>query len=126
MKQVKVIHSDEELELALARLSKLMDIDPALGSPEADEMELLTLVIERYELQHYPRDTPDPIDVIKFRMDQQGLKKKDLIPYIGSAPKVTEVLNGKRALSLGMIRRLSAGLGIPVSVLIQESGKKRA
>ncbi len=89
-------------------------------------MELLFLVIGDYEEKHFPMDSPDPIEVIKFMMDQQGLKKKDLIPYIGSASKVTEVLNGARSLSLSMIRRLSEGLGIPADILIQPLVKKRA
>lgn len=126
MKPIKIIHTEEEHEQALARALQLVRKDPAPATPEGDELELLSFVIERYEQQHFPRNATDPIQAIKFMMDQQGLKKKDLTPYIGSAPKVTEVLNGKRTLSLGMIRRLSAGLGIPVSVLIQEPNKKRA
>ena len=126
MKQVKIIHSAEEHEQALKRLSKLMDIDPPEGSAEGDEMELLSLVIESYEKKHFPRTPPDPIEVIKFMMDQQGLKKKDLIPYIGSASKVTEVLNGTRALSLSMIRKLSEGMEIPIDILIQPVTRKRA
>ena len=126
MKQVKIIRSHEEHQKALARASKLMNLDPSPGSEEADELELLFLVIGDYEEKHFPMDTPDPIEVIKFMMDQQGLKKKDLIPYIGSASKVTEVLNGARSLSLSMIRRLSEGLGIPADILIQPLVKKRA
>ena len=126
MKQVKIIHSEEELEQALGRMSKLMDIDPEPNTLEADEMDLLGLVIEHYEQKHYPRKPTDPVEVIKFMMDQQNLKRKDLIPYIGSASKVTEVLNGTRNLSLSMIRKLSEGLGIPASVLIQEPARKRA
>ncbi len=123
---LKIIRSDEELEQALDRLLVLMRLHPPMGSPESDELEVLGVLIERYEDEHYPMDDPDPIEVIKFRMDQQNLKKKDLIPYIGSASKVTEVLNGKRNLSLSMIRRLSEGLGIPASTLIQPTVKKRA
>lgn len=126
MKQVRIIRSTEEHQRALARMSKLMDLDPEPGTPEDEEMDLLGLVIKHYEEKHFPMDPPDPIEVIKFMMDQQGLKKKDLIPYIGSAPKVTEVLNGKRSLSLSMIRRLSEGLKIPAGVLIREPVKKRA
>jgi HTH-type transcriptional regulator/antitoxin HigA len=126
MKQVNIIHTHEEHQTALARASKLMDLDSAPGSPEADELDLLFLVIGKYEKEHFPRNPVDPIDVIKFMMDQQNLKKKDLIPYIGSASKVTEVLNGTRSLSLNMIRRLSEGLGIPASTLIQPTVRKRA
>ena len=126
MKQVRIIRSTEEHQRALARMSKLMDLDPEPGTPEDEEMDLLGLVIKHYEEKHFPMDPPDPIEVIKFMMDQQGLKKKDLIPYIGSAPKVTEVLNGTRNLSLSMIRKLTEGLGIPAGVLIQAPIKKRA
>lgn len=124
--RLKIIRSDEELEQALDRMLVLMRLNPSLGSPESDEMEVLGVLIERYEDEHYPMDDADPIEVIKFMMDQQNLKKKDLIPYIGSASKVTEVLNGTRNLSLSMIRRLSEGLGIPASTLIQPTVKKRA
>ncbi len=108
------------------RIRVLMRIDPLRGTPEFDEMEVLGLLIEKYEAEHFPMDIADPIDVIKFMMDQQGLKKKDLIPYIGSASKVTEVLNGTRSLSLGMIRRLSDGMKIPADTLIRPVQKRRA
>ena len=122
---LKIIRSLEDHEQAMARMLVLMRLNPPMGSPESDEMEVLGLIIERYEDEHYPIDDADPIEVIKFMMDQQNLKKKDLIPYIGSASKVTEVLNGKRNLSLSMIRRLSDGLGIPASTLIQSSIPKK-
>jgi HTH-type transcriptional regulator/antitoxin HigA len=108
------------------RLLKLMKLNPPLGSPESDELEVLGLLIEQYEAIHFPIDPPEPIELIKFIMDQQGLKKKDLIPYIGSASKVTEVLNGTRNLSLSMIRKLSEGLKIPAATLIQPATKQRA
>ena len=120
MNHIKLIKSEKEHEITLGRLMDLMDKDPALGTLESDEMDLLALVIERYGQEHYPIDPPDPIDAILFRMEQQGLKKKDLIPFIGSAPKVTEVLNGTRSLSLNMIRKLSPGLGISAQVLIKK------
>ncbi len=82
-------------------------------------MEVLALLVERYEQEKFPIDKPDPIEAIKFRMDQQRLLKKDLIPFIGSASKVTEVLNGTRQLSLNMIRKLSEGLDISVDILIR-------
>jgi len=123
---LKLLRTEKDHELAMARMLTLMKMDPPLGSPESEEMEILGLLIERYEEEHYPIVPPDPIAAIKFRMDQQGLKKKDLIPYIGSASKVTEVLNGSRNLSLSMIRRLSEGLGIPADILIQVPARKRA
>lgn len=120
MYTVKVIKSESEHEQALARLMELMDANPADGSVAADELELLVLVIDQFESAHYPMDPPDPIEAIKFRMDQMGLKSKDLVPFIGSASKVSEVLSHKRPLSLNMIRKLNPGLGIPAEVLIRE------
>jgi HTH-type transcriptional regulator/antitoxin HigA len=124
MKHIKIIKTDQEHEQALAYLMSLMDKELIKNSAEADELDVLALLIERYEQDRYPIDQPDPIEAIKFRMDQQGLRKKDLIPYIGSASKVTEVLNGTRALSINMIRRLSEGLGISAQVLIREPQQK--
>lgn len=120
MYTVKVIKTEAEHEQALARLMALMDSDPAEGSEAADELELLALVIDQFESAYYPIDPPDPIEAIKFRMDQMGLKSKDLVPFIGSASKVSEVLSHKRPLSLNMIRKLNQGLGIPAEVLIRE------
>lgn len=124
MNHIKIIKTDQEHEQALAHLMSLMDQEFIKGSVEADELDVLALLIERYEQDRYPIDPPDPIEAIKFRMDQQGLRKKDLISYIGSASKVTEVLNGTRALSINMIRRLSEGLGISAQVLIREPQQK--
>lgn len=126
MYTIKLIKSEADHEQALSRLMALMDADPAEGSAEADELELLALLIDRFESEHYPMDPPDPIEAIKFRMDQMGLKNKDLIPYIGSASKVSEVLCCKRPLSLNMIRKLHQGLGIPAEVLIREPVQAQA
>ena len=117
----KVIKNEAEYEAALAHLSSLMDVAP--GSPEEQELELFSVLIGNYEDEHYPIGLPDPVEAIKFRMEQQGLTRKDLIPYIGSQSKVSEVLNGKRPLSLSMIRSLHEGLGIPAEVLLQEPGR---
>ena len=117
----KIIKSEEDYNIALNRIEEIFDAKP--GSPEFDEMELLVKLVEIYEDEKYPISSPNPISAIKFRMEQQGLKNKDLIPYIGSKSKVSEVLSGKRALSLNMIRKLNEGLGIPAEVLIQETGK---
>lgn len=115
-----VIKTDAQHEAALARLIKLVKAEPAAGSKEENELELLAVLIEHYERTRFPIANPDPVEAIKFRMDQQGLSQKDLIPFIGSAPKVSEVLNRKRPLSLSMIRRLNDGLGIPLDLLLQE------
>jgi HTH-type transcriptional regulator / antitoxin HigA len=118
---MKVIKTEEEYEEALAVVEQLMDAEP--GSDEENELELLSVLIEKYEEEHYPIAMPDPISAIKFRMEQQGLHQKDLIPFIGSQPKVSAVLNRKRPLSKDMIRRLHLGLGIPYEVLMQEPEK---
>lgn len=114
--EIKVIKTETEYEAALARAEALMDAAP--DSPEEDELEVLTLLIEVYEKKHYPIDPPDPIGAIKFRMEQQELSYKDMQQYLGSASKVSEVLSGKRPLSLTMIRKLYKGLGIPYEVLL--------
>jgi len=91
------------------------------GTPEADQMEILVTLIEAYENKHYPITPPNPIEAIKFRMEQQGLKPKDLEVYIGSSGRVSEVLNCKRPLSLRMIKRLHAGLNIPYESLLGDA-----
>ena len=118
----KVIKTDEEHAAALEYLDRLMDAEP--GTPEGDELELWALLIEEYEKKRWPIAYPDPVDAIEFRMDQANLTRKDLVKYIGSASKVSEVLNRKRPLSLSMIRALHEGLGIPAEVLLQAPGKK--
>lgn len=120
MNYFKIIKSNQEHKDALARLMNLMDASPVSDSNDANELDVLALLIERYEQELFPIDSPDPLEAIKFRMDQQQLNQKDLIPFIGSAPKVSEILNGKRQLSLNMIRKLSVGLGISAEVLIRE------
>ena len=116
--KVKIIKSEKEYEAAMARLSALMDIDVVPGSEEEAELELLALVIEDYERGVVRVAAPSPLDAILFRIDQQNLSRMDLVPYIGSLPKVSEVLSGKRQLSIAMIRRLHRGLGIPADVLL--------
>ncbi len=116
----KVIKSDREYEAALERIRELMDSAP--NTPEGNELELLTTLVELYEQKRFPIDLPDPVEAIRFRMDQAGLKQQDLVPYIGSRSKVSEVLSGRRPLSLKMIRALSKGLGIPAEVLLRQPG----
>ena len=112
----KLIKTEAEYEDAMARLDSIFDCEP--GTPAGDEAELLTALIEMYEQKAYPIDLPDPIEAIRFRMDQAGLRPKDLIPFIGSASKVSEILSGRRRLSLMMIRRLVDGLAIPAEALL--------
>lgn len=115
----KLIKTEAEHAVAMERLDALMDIDPAPGTTEADELELLAHLIEQYESEAYPAELPDPIEAIRFRMEQEGLTQKDLVPIFGSASRVSEVLHRKRPLSLAMMRRLNAELGIPAEVLLQ-------
>lgn len=124
--QVRVIKTQRDYDAAIARLSALMDQEFVSGSNKEAELELLALVIESYERNKVEPTKPDPIEAILFRMDQQNLSKKDLIPYFGSLSKVSEVLSRKRSLSLAMIRKLHAGLGIPADVLIAGSDEEGA
>lgn len=114
----RLIKTEEDYSLALKRIEALMDAKA--GSPEADELELLSTLVEMYEERHFPMDFPDPVDAVKFRMEQMGLRPRDLIPFLGSRSKVSEVLNRKKPLSLTMMRNLHKGLGIPADVLLQK------
>ncbi len=116
---LKVIKAEAEYRAALARVERLIEDDPPVGTPEADELELVSLLVEKYENERFPVSLPNPIEAIKFRMEQQALEQRDLVQFIGSPSKVSEVLSGKRPLSLSMIRSLNAGLGIPLEVLVQ-------
>ena len=119
--KIKAIRTETDYLAALREVSVLIDIDPAAESAEGERLEVLGTLVQAYEAKHYPIDPPDPIEAIKFRMDQSGLTVKDLVPYIGPLNRVYEVLSYKRPLSLNMIRRLSEGLHIPAEVLIRES-----
>jgi len=116
--QPRVIKTEEDYELALARIDELMGAMP--DTAEGDEFELLVTLVELYDERMFPIDLPDATTAIKFRMEQKGLMQKDLVKYIGSKSKVSEVLAGKRPLSLRMIRELQAGLRIPAEVLLQK------
>lgn len=112
------IRNDEDLRRALAAVSDLMEVEPDLGTPESDRLDVLTTLIEAYEEKHFPIGPPDPVEAIRFRMDQSGMTVKDLVPHIGHTNRVYEVLNGKRALTLRMIQNLHHQLGIPAEALI--------
>lgn len=112
----KVIKTEAEHQAALARIEAIFDAKPRTA--KGDELELLLLLVETYEDKAFPIDLPDPIEALRFRMEQEGLKPKDLIPYIGSKSKVSEVLRGRRPLSLTMIRKLVAGLRFPAEVAL--------
>ena len=121
----KLIRTETDHEAALRRIELLMENEPEPASPQGEELELLSLLVERYEDEQYPMDLPEPVAAIRFRMEQQGLKPKDLVPFIGSASKVSEVLAGKRGLSVAMIRNLIQGLGLPAEVLIGKPPSSR-
>lgn len=113
---IKPIRNDEDLQAAFRRLEAIFQAEA--GTPEADEMEVWVALIEAYENQHYPIAPPDPVEAIKFRMEQQNLTPRDLEAYIGGSGRVSEVLNRKRPLSLKMIKRLHDGLHIPYESLL--------
>jgi len=114
---LKPIRTKADYKAALKMITSLLDAP--VGSREAGMLEVLSLLVEAYEEEHHPIDPPDPIEAIKFRMEQMGITRHDLEPYLGSRARVSEVLNRKRPLSVEMIRRLNAGLGIPAEILIQ-------
>ncbi len=117
---LRVIKSDDDYRSALSQVDGLLDLDPDPGTKEGDRLELLALLVEKYEAEQYTPRLPDPIEAIRFRMDQQHLTQRDLIPFLGSPSRVSEVLSRKRPLTLKMLRALHKGLGIPASVLLQE------
>jgi len=114
--RIKPIRSEADYRASLKRIESLMDAPS--GSAREDELDVLGTLVEKYEEDHYPVCPPDPIDAIKFRMDQEGLTRSNLIPLIGSRSKVSEVLNRRRRLNLRMIRSLNRRLRIPAEVLI--------
>ncbi len=122
--EVKPIRTKADYNRALAEVERLWGAKS--GTREGDRLDVLATLIDAYEAAHYPMDPPDPIEAIKFRMEQQGLSRKDLEPLIGTRTRVAEVLNRKRRLSIGMIRRLHHTLGISADVLIRSSGRNEA
>ncbi len=120
--EIRPIHTKADYKAALKAVSALVDADPKRGTPDADRLEVLGTLLEAYEAQHFHIELPDPIEAIKFRMEQQGLSAKDLTPMIGGLNRVYEVLNRKRPLSISMVRRLHEGLGISADCLIRDVG----
>jgi HTH-type transcriptional regulator/antitoxin HigA len=122
--EVKPIRSKRDYESALKEVEGLWGAKS--GTRDGDRLDVLATLIEVYEEEHYPIDPPDPIEAIKFRMEQQGLTRRDLEEIIGTRTRIAEVLNRKRGLSIGMIRRLHERLGIPAEVLIRPTRKNAA
>jgi len=115
--KIHPIKTETDYNQALRRLEKIFDAKK--GTEEGDELEILSILIENYEKEHYPVNFPDPIEAIKFRMEQLGMKQKDLAEVVGFKSRVSEILNRKRKLTVEMIRNLSNKLNIPSEVLIQ-------
>jgi HTH-type transcriptional regulator/antitoxin HigA len=122
--EVKPIRNETDYETAMDEVAALWGATS--GTAEGDRLDVLATLIDAYEARHHAMDPPDPIEAIQFRMEQQGLSRKDLEDIIGSRTRIAEVLNRKRGLSIGMIRRLHERLGISAEVLIRPSGKKAA
>lgn len=122
--ELKPIRTKKDYEAALAEVERLWGAKS--GTPKGDRLDILATLIEAYEAKHYPMDPPDPIEAILFRMEQQGLSRKDLEPMIGARNRVAEVLNRKRGLSIEMIRQLHRRLGISAEVLIRPTSHKEA
>ena len=119
--RIKPIHNEKDYDDALNRVDVLMELNPVLGTAQSDELEVLALLVEKYEEKAWAISEPDAIEAIKIRMEQMHLKQKDLVPYIGNKSKVSEVLNRKVGLSLSMITSLAKGLHLPLEVLVQPS-----
>lgn len=115
--QLRPIRNAEEHETALAEIYTLWNAEP--GTAEADQLDVLVLLVEDYEKQHFPIDPPDPIDLILFVMEANGLKQKDMLPYFGTRARASEILNRRRPLTLEMIRKLADGLKLPTDLLVK-------
>jgi len=118
---IKPIHNEADYKAALKAVSPYFENEPKLGSAEGDFFEVMLALIGAYEAKAFPIDLPNPIEAINFRMEQLGMAPKDLQPMIGQTNRVYEVLTGKRSLTIGMIRKLNASLGIPAECLIKPS-----
>ena len=117
--EIRPIHTDDDYKDALSKVSACFDNEPTPGTPEGDRFEVLLTLVEAYESRCFKIDLPDPIEAIKFRMDQAGLSAKDLVPAIGRLNRVYEILNRKRPLTLNMIRNLHDKFDIPAESLIR-------
>jgi HTH-type transcriptional regulator / antitoxin HigA len=123
MDDLRPIRTKADYEAALAEVGRLWGAPS--GTPEGDRLDILATLIDAYESEHFPMDPPDPIEAIRFRMDQQGLSRKDLEGLIGTRTRVAEVLNRRRGLSINMIRRLHERLGISAEILIRPTRQTR-
>lgn len=123
MGRIHPIRTEKDHAAAVARIGQLIGAAP--GSHEGDELDVLATLVEAYEAKHHTIDTPDPVTAIQFRMEQQGLSRKDLEPFIGSRARVSEILTRRRSLTLNMVRRVKFGLGISADLLIGSASVKK-
>ncbi|MCD6564742.1 MAG: helix-turn-helix domain-containing protein [Bacteroidales bacterium] len=114
--EIKPIKTEKDYNMSIKRIEELWGAKR--DTPEGDELDLLCTLVESYEMKHYPIAPPDPIDAIKFRMEQMGMTKADMVKYLGSQSRVSEILNGKRRLTLKMVKSLYKGLKIPAEILL--------
>jgi HTH-type transcriptional regulator / antitoxin HigA len=114
--EIRPIKTEQDYNDSILRIEELWGAKR--DTPEGDELDLLVTLVESYEMKHFPIAPPDPIDAIKFRMDQMGMTKEDMVKYLGSQSRVSEILNRKRKLTLGMIKSLYKGLKIPAEILL--------
>ncbi len=113
---IRPIKTEQDYNFALGRIEELWGAKK--DTPEGDELDLLVTLVESYEIKHYPIAPPDPVDAIKFRMEQMGMTSADMVKYLGSQSRVSEILNRKRGLTLGMVKALYKGLKIPAEILL--------
>jgi HTH-type transcriptional regulator / antitoxin HigA len=116
--KIRPIKNEKDYQRALSRLESIFDAKK--GTDNGDELEILSILIDNFERENFPIEMPDPIEAIKFRMEQMGMKQKDLVEIVGLKSRVSEILNKKRKLTLEMIRQISSSLHIPTEVLVQE------
>ena len=120
MIELRIIKTEEQYRTYLAEVERLAAVDPVSGTPDGDRLELLAKLVEDYEKERFKFEKPDPIEAIRFRMEEQGLRQQDLAPILGGKNRASEVLNRKRPLTLGMVRALNESLRIPVELLVRE------
>ncbi|MCH8557635.1 MAG: helix-turn-helix domain-containing protein [Balneolia bacterium] len=116
--RIQPIHTEQDHQKALERIEEIFDARP--GTAEGDELEILGILVDEYEKKHFPIEAPTPVEAIKFRMEQLGMEQKDLAKLLGSKSRASEILSGKRSLSLRQIKIMYRKLGIPAEVLIHE------
>lgn len=122
--EIKPVKTEEDYRAALKEIEKLMNAQP--GTPDGDRLDVLVTLVEAFEARHYPMELPDPVEAIKYVMEQKGLTVKDLEPMIGRSNRVYEILNHKRSLTLKMIWRLHQDLGIPAECLIKQPQERQS